>query len=72
MIFHVASGRQTAGLRNREIARELVISDVTAETHVRNILRRLDFTSRSQLAAWFAEREPLAQTTTTPHRWGKG
>lgn len=43
------------GLSNREIAQELVISELTAETHVRNILRRLDLTTRAQVAAWVVE-----------------
>jgi DNA-binding NarL/FixJ family response regulator len=39
-----------AGLSNHEIARELVISERTARTHVSNILRKLDLTSRTQAA----------------------
>ncbi|MBM0127388.1 ATP-binding protein [Pimelobacter simplex] len=45
------------GLTNREIATRLVISVRTAEAHVENILTKLGFTSRTQIAAWFAERE---------------
>jgi non-specific serine/threonine protein kinase len=40
------------GLTNPEIASALVISHRTAETHVQNILTKLDLTSRSQLAVW--------------------
>jgi predicted ATPase/DNA-binding CsgD family transcriptional regulator len=40
------------GLTNQEIASALVISPRTAETHVQNILAKLDLTSRSQLAVW--------------------
>lgn len=47
--------RVARGLTNREIAAELVISELTAETHVRNILRKLDFTTRAQIAAWAVE-----------------
>ncbi len=43
------------GKTNRQIAAELVITELTAETHVRNILRKLDFTSRAQVAVWVAE-----------------
>ena len=43
-----------AGRTNREIAEELVISLRTAETHVQNILTKLGFSSRTQVAAWFA------------------
>ena len=41
-----------AGLTNREIAKQLVISERTAEGHVANILARLELTRRSQIAAW--------------------
>ncbi|MBB5158942.1 ATP-binding protein [Saccharopolyspora phatthalungensis] len=45
------------GHSNKEIAAALVISLRTAETHVENILRKLGFTSRSQVAAWaYAQR----------------
>lgn len=43
------------GLTNRQIASELVISEHTAATHVRRILKKLDLRSRSQLSAWVAE-----------------
>jgi DNA-binding CsgD family transcriptional regulator len=45
------------GLSNREIAARLVISQRTAQGHVENILRKLGFTSRTQVAAWVAERK---------------
>jgi non-specific serine/threonine protein kinase len=44
------------GLTNREIAEKLVISPRTAEVHVVNILTKLGFKSRAQVAAWVAER----------------
>ena len=40
------------GLSNREIADELVISPVTAARHVANILAKLGFSSRTQVASW--------------------
>jgi predicted ATPase/DNA-binding CsgD family transcriptional regulator len=43
------------GLTNREIARELIISPRTADTHVENILVKLGFTSRVQIANWVAQ-----------------
>jgi DNA-binding CsgD family transcriptional regulator len=43
------------GLSNREIADRLVISQRTAETHVANVLAKLGFTSRTQVAVWLAE-----------------
>jgi predicted ATPase/DNA-binding NarL/FixJ family response regulator len=46
------------GLSNKEIADALVISQRTAECHVENILRKLNFTSRSQIVQTWASREP--------------
>jgi DNA-binding CsgD family transcriptional regulator len=45
-----------AGQSNAAIAQVLVISERTAETHVTNILGKLGFASRSQIAAWAVER----------------
>jgi DNA-binding CsgD family transcriptional regulator len=47
----VAGGRSNAA-----IARALVISERTVETHVTNILTKLGSTSRSQIATWAAQR----------------
>ncbi len=44
------------GKTSREIASLLVISERTAEGHVNNILGKLGFTSRAQIAAWVVER----------------
>ena len=41
-----------AGYSNRAIARKLFISPATAARHVANILAKLGFSSRSQVAAW--------------------
>jgi DNA-binding NarL/FixJ family response regulator len=49
-----------AGKANKQIAAELVISERTARTHVSNILRKLNLSSRTQAALW-AVREGLAQ-----------
>ena len=43
------------GLTNKEIARRLFISERTAEGHVLQILNKLSFQSRSQIAAWATE-----------------
>ena len=43
------------GYTNRQIADELVITERTAETHVRNIREKLGFATRAQVAAWAAE-----------------
>ena len=44
------------GLSNRQIATRLVISQRTAEGHVENVLAKLGFQSRTQVAAWIATR----------------
>jgi DNA-binding NarL/FixJ family response regulator len=49
-----------AGKANKQIAAELVISERTARTHVSNVLRKLNLSSRTQAALW-AVREGLAQ-----------
>jgi DNA-binding NarL/FixJ family response regulator len=41
-----------AGRPNREVAEALVITEATAEVHVKHILSKLGFKSRSQVAAW--------------------
>ena len=46
------------GRSNKEIAAELVISQRTAEGHVENILTKLGFASRVQVAAWVAASQP--------------
>ncbi|WP_314172960.1 response regulator transcription factor [Streptomyces winkii] len=40
------------GRSNREIARELVLSEKTVKTHVSNILMKLDLADRTQAALW--------------------
>ena len=44
------------GRSNREIAETLVISYRTVETHIANIMYKLSYTSRSQVAAWVVEK----------------
>ncbi|MDQ2952680.1 MAG: LuxR C-terminal-related transcriptional regulator, partial [Chloroflexota bacterium] len=46
------------GLTNLEIAATLTISERTVEGHVERILGKLEFRSRSQIAAWVAGAEP--------------
>ncbi|WP_213935145.1 ATP-binding protein [Rhodococcus sp. B50] len=41
------------GSSNAQIAADLVIAPRTAETHVENILVKLGFTSRTQVAGWY-------------------
>ena len=47
------------GLSNRQIAGELSISPATAERHVANILGKLGFHSRAQVAAWAVAHDML-------------
>ena len=66
------------GLTNPQIADELTISRLTAETHVRNILTALGVSTRAQIAVWAHEsglamlhssrRSPGASGTARPGR----
>jgi DNA-binding NarL/FixJ family response regulator len=49
----VAGGRS-----NKAIATELFISPATAARHVANIMGKLGFNSRAQIAAWAANQPP--------------
>ncbi len=40
------------GKSNRQIAEEIVVSERTVDHHISNILSKLEFTSRTQVAAW--------------------
>jgi DNA-binding NarL/FixJ family response regulator len=42
-------------LSNKAIADDLVISPATAARHVANILAKLGFSSRTQVATWVVE-----------------
>jgi DNA-binding CsgD family transcriptional regulator len=44
------------GKSNREIAEALVLSERTVENHIGNILTKLGFTSRAQIAVWAVEK----------------
>ena len=43
------------GLTNKQIGARLFISERTVDSHVRNILNKLGFNSRAQIAGWIAE-----------------
>ena len=43
------------GLTNKQIGTRLFISERTVDSHVRNILNKLGFNSRAQIAGWIAE-----------------
>jgi DNA-binding NarL/FixJ family response regulator len=47
-------GLLAEGLRNREIAERLVISEATVKTHVRRVLEKLRFRNRAEAAAFAA------------------
>jgi predicted ATPase/DNA-binding CsgD family transcriptional regulator/transcriptional regulator with XRE-family HTH domain len=47
--------RVARGLTNKQIAAELVIAEGTADRHLSNILGKLAFSSRAQVAAWVVE-----------------
>jgi DNA-binding NarL/FixJ family response regulator len=53
----VASGRS-----NKAIAEELFISPATAARHVANILAKLGFRSRAQIAAWATDKHDPGDT----------
>jgi DNA-binding CsgD family transcriptional regulator len=62
--FHGLSEREymvatllAEGKSNREIAQTLIVGERTVETHVSNILSKLDFTSRKQIATWRLQHE---------------
>ncbi|MBO3749677.1 helix-turn-helix transcriptional regulator [Streptosporangiaceae bacterium NEAU-GS5] len=42
------------GLSNRQIGARLLISEHTVDSHIRSILNKLGFNSRTQIAAWMA------------------
>jgi DNA-binding NarL/FixJ family response regulator len=58
-------GLVTAGLRNKEIAARLAVSENTAKFHLRNILEKLHAQSRTELASR-ALREGLLPPEGTP------
>jgi DNA-binding NarL/FixJ family response regulator len=45
----------TRGLTNRQIASELSVSEHTAATRVRRILKKLGLQSRAQIGTWVTE-----------------
>ncbi len=49
------AGLVAEGLSNRQIAEQLVISERTVHGHLRNILTKLDATSRAKIASWYIQ-----------------
>jgi predicted ATPase/DNA-binding CsgD family transcriptional regulator/DNA-binding XRE family transcriptional regulator len=56
--------RIARGLTNKQIAADLFIAEGTADRHVANILGKLGFRSRAQVAAWVIEH--AAETRASP------
>jgi DNA-binding NarL/FixJ family response regulator len=50
------------GRSNREIGEAMVVSERTVEKHVENILAKLAFSSRAQIAAWAVEKALLPRS----------
>lgn len=48
------------GFKNRQIADELVLSELTVDVHVRNIMARLGVRSRTRIAVWASDQGLLA------------
>ncbi|MDL4771329.1 MULTISPECIES: LuxR C-terminal-related transcriptional regulator [Thermomonosporaceae] len=48
------------GMTNRQIARRLGIAEWTAVNHVRNVMRKLNCTSRVNVAGWVIREQPVA------------
>ena len=49
---HEVAGLVAAGMKNREIAERLFVSERTVEGHVERIRNKLDLRSRAELATW--------------------
>ena len=49
------SGVLSKGGSNKVIARELSISEATVKVHVKNILKKLQLRSRTEIAVWFLQ-----------------
>jgi DNA-binding CsgD family transcriptional regulator len=56
------------GLKDREIAAALVVSERTVHAHVHNLLAKLDLTSRRQVATWAREHGLLSGAATRRRR----
>ena len=59
------------GLSNRDIARRLFLSERTVEWHVEQVLNRLGFSSRTEIAAWIG-RTQSGTPVRSPGRKVKG
>ncbi len=55
------AGLIARGLTNGQIARQLVLSERTVDTHGVNIMRKLGVRSRAQVAAWAIQEGPFSE-----------
>jgi predicted ATPase/DNA-binding CsgD family transcriptional regulator len=62
------AGLVALGLTNREIAKRLFLSDRTVEWHIEQILNKLGFSSRSQIAAWVVRSQQSGTAPAPPSR----
>jgi DNA-binding CsgD family transcriptional regulator len=53
-------------LSNRQIAQQLVLSERTVETHVRSILAKLGFSTRTEIATWSLRASRLRRARAAP------
>lgn len=57
---HEILGCLADGMNNKTIARHLGISDTTVKVHIKNLLRKLNLTSRLEAAVWVHQNKPKA------------
>lgn len=55
---HEILGCLADGMNNKTIARKLGISDTTVKVHIKNLLRKLNLTSRLEAAVWKHQHKP--------------
>jgi DNA-binding CsgD family transcriptional regulator/tetratricopeptide (TPR) repeat protein len=55
-----------SAMSNRQIAQQLVLSERTVETHVRSILAKLGFSSRTEVATWSLRATRLGSARAVP------
>ena len=57
---HEVAALVTRGWSNPQIARKLVISARTVQSHVSNILEKRGLRNRQEIAVWYAKQHPEA------------
>ena len=56
--LHLMRSRDEVAVLRREVARTLVLSERTVESHVRSILAKTGLTSRTELTRWYLQQPP--------------